>query len=70
MTKLEKARLIEGYFQKAISKEDLKFLFTVGIAIPPVPWIRSNEEELKADNLKRRLITNIFRVRFQKIEWV
>ncbi|MDE0561325.1 hypothetical protein OU792_15100 [Algoriphagus sp. NF] len=70
MTKFEKIKILDSYFQKTISKEDLKFLFEKGTAIPPIPWIKSNEEEQKEDDRKRELIENVFGVKLPKIEWI
>lgn len=69
MTKFEKIKILEAYSQKSISKEDMKFLFEKGIAIPPIAWIRDNKEEQKEDDRKRELLENVFGVKLPKIEW-
>lgn len=70
MTRFEKTQILEAYSQKAISKEDLKFLCEVGTVIPPIPWIKSNLEEQKEDDRKKELIEKVFGITMQKVEWV
>lgn len=66
----DKARILEAYFEKSISKEEMKFLLKHGKAISPIEWVYSNEEEKKKQEQKRELISRVFGHSFPKIEWV
>ena len=45
MNKDQKIQLLKAFFEKSISKDDMKFLLEVGLSIPPIQWIFENEEE-------------------------
>jgi len=59
MTKDQKIQLLKAFFEKSISKNDMKFLFEVGLSIPPIQWIFKNEEEEKKFDRKRELVGKV-----------
>jgi len=59
MTKDQKIQLLKAFFEKSISKDDMKFLFEVGLSIPPIQWIFKNEEEEKKFDRKRELVGKV-----------
>ena len=70
MTRIQKIKILEAYFQKAISKDGLEFLLKNGIVFPPIPWIYEDEEESKKEERKRELSCKVFGVSpFPKIKW-
>jgi len=59
MTKDQKIQLLKAFFEKSISKDDMKFLLEVGLSIPPIQWIFQNEEEEKKFDRKRELVSKV-----------
>lgn len=59
MTKDQKIQLLKAFFEKSISKDDMKFLLKVGLSIPPIQWIFKNEEEEKKFDRKRELVSKV-----------
>jgi hypothetical protein len=55
LSKDQKAQILKAYFEKSISKDDMKFLFDVGLVIPPIQWTFKNQEEEKKFDRKREL---------------
>lgn len=70
MTRLDKARILEAYFEKSISKEEMEFLLEVGIICTPIPWIFNSQEEKRKDTKKRQLIERIFGIKNIEVNWV
>jgi len=70
VSKNEKARILEAYFEKAITKEEMEVLLIEGIVIPPIPWVISLESEQLKDNRKRELILKVFGLQCRKVEWL
>lgn len=68
--KKDKIRILEAYFEKTISKEEIKFLLMHGKSITPFEWIYKNEDERKIQEQKRELISKVFGQSFPKIIWV
>jgi hypothetical protein len=66
----QKAMILQAYFEKIISKDDMKFILEVGTIVPPIPWMGLNEVEEKNQWRKRSLIEKIKGQNFIKIEWV
>ena len=59
LSKDQKTKILKAYFEKLIFKDDLKFLFEVGLIIPPIQWtFKSLEEEKKFDR-KRELVGKV-----------
>ncbi len=59
MTKDQKIQLLKAFFEKSISKDDMKFLLEVGLSIPPIQWIFENEEEEQKFDRKRELVGKV-----------
>ncbi|PZX52464.1 hypothetical protein LV84_03470 [Algoriphagus ratkowskyi] len=70
VSKNEKARILEAYFEKSISKGEMEKLLQEGITIPPIDWVYSNEDDKLKKEQRRQLIEKVFKVSFPKIEWV
>lgn len=61
-----KARILEAYFGRAISKDEMEFLLRHDKAITPKDWVYSNEDEKKKQEQKRELISRVFGHSFPK----
>ena len=59
MNKDQKIQLLKAFFEKSISKDDMKFLLEVGLSIPPIQWIFENEEEEQKLDRKRELVGKV-----------
>ena len=59
MNKDQKIQLLKAFFEKSISKDDMKFLLEVGLSIPPIQWIFDNEEEEQKFDRKRELVGKV-----------
>ncbi|WP_445691405.1 MULTISPECIES: hypothetical protein [Bacteroidota] len=59
MNKDQKIQLLKAFFEKSISKDDMKFLLEVGLSIPPIQWIFENEEEEQKFDRKRELVGKV-----------
>lgn len=70
VSKIEKAMILKAYFEKSISKVDMKLLLSGGLSISPIEWVYSNEVEKREQNQKRELISKVFGHSFPKIEWI
>ncbi|MFN3801342.1 hypothetical protein [Belliella pelovolcani] len=70
MNKSDKIRILEAYFEKTISKEEMEFLLKHGKVIAPIEWVYTNEDEKKQRENERELISRVFGQSFPKIEWV
>lgn len=68
--KNEKSRILQAYFDKNITKDEMEFLLEVGIIVQPIEWIYSNDAEQKKHEMKRELIEKDFGIVYLKIEWV
>jgi hypothetical protein len=55
----DKRNILEAYLKKAITKDDMKFLFEVGLTISPIRWIFKNEADEERDLRKRDLIEKV-----------
>ena len=65
----DKRNILEAYLKKAITKDDMKFLFEVGLTVSPIRWIFKNEADEKKDLRKRDLIEKVTGRTFPKITW-
>lgn len=70
LSRNDKARILEAYFDRTISKDEMEFLLRHGKAITPTEWVYSNEEEKRKQEQKREFISRVFGHSFPKIEWV
>lgn len=66
MTLIDKVRILESYFEKSITKKELKLLLKLGIVCTPIPWINESPE----DKMKRELVSRIFGKSNINILWV
>jgi hypothetical protein len=66
----DKALILKAYLEKSISKDQMELLLSEGINLPPIPWNFDSEEVQRKDSEKRDLISRIFGITHQKIEWV
>ena len=66
MTKTVKAKLLNAYLDKTISRDELSFLIEKGISIPPIAWLEENSEE----GIRRKLVARVLGVKFPEIEWI
>jgi hypothetical protein len=55
----DKRNILEAYLKKAITKDDMKFLFEVGLTVSPIRWKFENEADEKSDLRKRDLIEKV-----------
>ena len=67
LSKDQKAQILKAYFDKSISKDDMKFLFEVGLIIPPIQWVFQNQEEERKFDRKRELVGKVLGRTFPKI---
>lgn len=70
LSKNQKLRILEAYFDKLISKNEMKYLLKVGITILPIEWVYSNDAEQRKNDKKRALLAKVFEISFPNIEWV
>jgi hypothetical protein len=71
MTKENKTRLLEAYFEKTISKEEMEFLLKNGTNVPAIDWIDPAKGKKESINeRKRELISKVFGRKFPKIVWI
>ncbi|WP_130274471.1 hypothetical protein [Cecembia calidifontis] len=66
----DKKKILEAYLKKAITKDDMKFLFEVGISVPPIQWKFKTEADEKRHQRKRDLVEIVLGRTFPKIVWV
>jgi hypothetical protein len=59
LSKDQKAQILKAYFEKSISKDDMKFLFEVGLIIPPIQRAFKNQEKEKKYDRKRELVGEV-----------
>ena len=59
LSKDQKAQILKAYFEKSISKDDMKFLFEVGLIIPPIQRAFKNQEKEKRYDRKRELVGEV-----------
>jgi len=70
VSKNEKTRILEAYFDKAITKHEMETLLIEGIVISPIPWVISLESEQLKDDKRREIIEKIFNIGVTKIKWI
>lgn len=70
MTRESKSKILKAYLDGTITKEEMIFLFEVGIIVPPIPWIYPTDDHQKKHQAKRDLVERIFDYNFPKIEWI
>lgn len=70
LSRNDKAQILEAYFDKTISKDEMEFLLKHGKAITPIEWVYSNEEEKRKQEQKRELISRVFGHTISGIEWI
>ena len=70
VSKIEKSRILEAYFSKSITKQEMETLLIHGLVTSPIPWIFSTEAEQLKDRQRRQLIERVFGILYTKIEWV
>ncbi len=66
----DKTKILEAYLKKAITKDDMKFLFEVGLTVPPIQWIFENKDQELRHERKRDLVEKVLGRTFPKIVWV
>jgi hypothetical protein len=70
VSKIEKSRILEAYFSKSITKQEMETLLIHGIVMSPISWIFPTEAEQLKDKQRRQLIERVFGILYTKIEWV
>ena len=70
VSKNEKTRILEAYFEKAITKEEMEVLLIHGIVMSPISWIFATEAEQLKDKQRRQSICRIFGLTHTVIKWV
>ena len=70
MNKESKTKILKAFFDGIITKDEMIFLFEVGIIIPPIIWKYPSEEEQKRQEKKRDLVEKIFDRKFPKVTWI
>ena len=66
----DKKKILEAYLKKSITKDDMKFLFEVGISVPRIQWVFENKEQELRHERKRELVGKVLGRTFPKIVWV
>lgn len=66
----DKAKILEAYLEKSISKKEMEYLLKHGKAINPSEWVYSNKEERNQQEQKRGLISRVFGHSIPTIEWI
>jgi hypothetical protein len=66
----DKRNILEAYLKKAITKDDMKFLFEVGLTVPPIQWVFKTKADEQRHNRKRELVEIVLGRTFPKITWV
>lgn len=70
MNSESKIKILKAYFDGRINKDEMKFLFQVGINIPPITWIYSSEAEQTRQEKKRDLVGKVLGRNIPKVKWV
>jgi len=70
VSKIEKSRILEAYFSKSITKQEMETLLIHGLVTSPIPWIFSTEAEEIKDKQRRQLIERVFGLTDTEIKWV
>lgn len=70
LSKEEKVIVFNAYLNGRIIKEEMKFLFEVGLTVPPIPWIFDTEEHEKKHDRKRYLVEKVTGRTFPMITWI
>jgi len=70
VSKIEKSQILEAYFSKSITKQEMETLLIHGIVTSPIPWIFQTEAEQLKDKQRRQLICRIFELTDTEIRWV
>ena len=66
----DKRNILEAYLKKAITKDDMKFLYEVGLTVPPIQWRFTTDADEKRDLRKRDLLEKVTGRTFPKITWI
>lgn len=70
MNSESKVKILKAYFDGRINKEEMKFLFEIGIIAPPITWIYPSEEEQRKQERKRELVDKVEGRETSKVKWV
>jgi hypothetical protein len=70
VSKNDKVRILEAYFEKSISKDEMELLLKYGIVFSPIPWIFNDPERENQEAERRKLICRVFGLSDSKVEWV
>lgn len=70
VSKIEKSQILEAYFSKSITKQEMETLLIHGIVMSPISWIFPTEAEQQKDKQRRQLICRIFGLTDTEIKWV
>lgn len=62
--------ILEAYLKKTITRDDMKFLFEVGLTVPPIQWVFETEADELKHQRKRELMEKVTGRTFPKITWV
>ena len=69
ISKEQKARILEAYFDKSITKDEMDFLLKSGLSVPFIMWSK-NPSQLSEYHRKRDLIEKVTGQTFPKITWI
>jgi hypothetical protein len=73
VSKEHKARILEAYFDKSITREEMELLLSKGTICPPIQWIGEDETETEQETKRRELISRVFGYSITvmpPIEWI
>jgi hypothetical protein len=73
VSKEQKARILEAYFSKSITKDEMELLLRNGIIHPPIQWLDEDEKETEEETKRRELISRVFGYSIRvipQIEWI
>lgn len=70
MSRESKAKILKAFFEGIITKDEMIFLFEVGIIVPPIPWIYPTDDLQKKNKAKRDLVERIFDYNSPKVTWI
>ena len=73
VSKEQKARILEAYFSKSITKDEMELLLRKWIIYPPILWLDEDEKETEEETKRREMVSRVFGYSITvipPIEWI